>query len=100
MEQTEWLVEGDEAAAITLDGRRFASGDSGAPMLCSLFCKSMGRHVHISPCRADIEDGGCLEEGVEHIASAPGTKQYDWIAHRLFWARSGKSSSVYKALSL
>ncbi|CCA69193.1 hypothetical protein PIIN_03093 [Serendipita indica DSM 11827] len=45
MEQTEWLVDGDDTAAITLDGRRFASGDSGAPMLCSLFCKSMGRHV-------------------------------------------------------
>ncbi|KAG8854044.1 hypothetical protein FRB91_004122 [Serendipita sp. 411] len=88
MSQTEWFVEGDDDAAVNLDGHRFATGDTGAPMLCNMFCKSQGRHAHISPCRADEEDG-CNEEGVEHIEDDMGDDAHDWITHRLFWARSG-----------
>jgi hypothetical protein len=91
MEQTEWIVDGDDTTALDLEGRKYATGDSGAPMLCSLLCKTMGRHVHIAPCRAE-EDEECQEDGVEHIVHLNAREPHDWITHRLFWARSGKSA--------
>lgn len=87
------LVEGEKNTALELDGRKFATGDSGAPMLCNLLCKMMGRHVHAAACRT--EDGEeCQEEGVEHVQSGGTGPVHDWITHRLFWARSGEWSSV------
>jgi hypothetical protein len=90
MQQTEWIVDGDDNTALDLEGRKYATGDSGAPMLCSLLCKTMGRHVHVAPCRAEIGEE-CQEDGVEHILQPNAQEEYDWITHRLFWARSGKS---------
>ncbi|PVF92927.1 hypothetical protein CPB86DRAFT_144289 [Serendipita vermifera] len=88
MSQTEWVVEGDDDAILELEGRKYATGDSGAPMLCSMVCKSLGRHVHIDTCRAD-DAANCNGAGVQHINGQKGTGKHDWITHRLFWARSG-----------
>jgi hypothetical protein len=86
MAQTEWIVGGNKNAALELDGRKYGSG---APMLCSLLCKTMGRHVHVADCRAK-NPGECKEDGVEHVWRGGAKKDEDWITHRLFWARSRK----------
>ncbi|PVF98362.1 hypothetical protein CPB86DRAFT_825740 [Serendipita vermifera] len=88
MSQTEWVIEGDDDATLELEGRKYATGDSGAPMLCSMLCKTLGRHAHIDACRAD-DPANCSEAGVEHIQGKNGPGNHDWITHRLFWARSG-----------
>ena len=67
----------------------------GAPMLCNLFCREMGRHVHISPCRSS--SGMCSQPEVQHIDTrmAPATEiAKDWVSHRLFWARIGKEFAI------
>jgi hypothetical protein len=86
MAKTEWVVEGDDDATLEVEGRKYATGDSGAPMMCSMLCKSLGRHVHIDTCRPDA-DGNCAGAGIQHIKGQRSTR--DWITHRLFWARSG-----------
>ena len=90
MSQTKWVVEGDENTALELQGRKYATGDSGAPMLCSMICKALGRHAHIDQCRLG-EDHKCIGgAGVEHFQQRTGAiGNRDWITHRLFWARSG-----------
>lgn len=88
MSHTEWVIEGDDDATLELEGRKYASGDSGAPMLCSMLCKTLGRHVHVDHCRPD-DDGNCVGEGIQHIDRP--NSHFDWITHRLFWARSGLS---------
>lgn len=41
MTETRWaIVEGED---IEHDGRKFARGEDGSPMLCSMFCHSQGR---------------------------------------------------------
>ncbi|KAG8834730.1 hypothetical protein FRC17_007454 [Serendipita sp. 399] len=86
MTHTEWVVEGDEDTTFQMKGHRYAAGDSGAPMLCSLLCTDQGRHVHVDKCNPD-EYGRCYGKELEHM-DALGAKQ-DWISHRLFWGRSG-----------
>ncbi|KAG8783755.1 hypothetical protein FRC15_004586 [Serendipita sp. 397] len=88
MTYTEWVVEGGDDASLELKGHRYASGDSGAPMLCSLLCTAQGRHVHVDKCNPD-ESGRCYGTELQHM-EAPGSKQ-DWISHKLFWGRSGFS---------
>jgi len=91
MFQTKWSIDGPDDTAVEVQGHKYATGDSGAPMLCSLFCRDMGRHVHISPCRSS-GSGVCSQPEVEHIHARMGPDldgQKDWISHRLFWARSG-----------
>jgi hypothetical protein len=90
MDKTEWVIEGDDDAFLELQGRKFATGDTGAPMLCSMVCKAQNRHVHIAPCRAQ-DPNSCQEAGVEHIKGKNLSKEYDWISHKHFWARSGMS---------
>ncbi|KIM22922.1 hypothetical protein M408DRAFT_331422 [Serendipita vermifera MAFF 305830] len=87
MTQTEWIIEGDDDTILEVQGRKYATGDSGAPMLCSLLCETLGRHVHVDSCRPD-EDGSCVGAELEHV-KRPGGRAKDWITHRLFWARSG-----------
>ncbi|KAG8713463.1 hypothetical protein FRC11_012070, partial [Ceratobasidium sp. 423] len=51
---TQWVIqpdEDDEDPAYELQGRKFGSGDEGAPMLCNLVCAAQGRHAHIDFCR-------------------------------------------------
>ncbi|KIM19859.1 hypothetical protein M408DRAFT_334238 [Serendipita vermifera MAFF 305830] len=88
MAQTEWIVEGDDDTTLEVQGRKYATGDSGAPMLCSLLCEALGRHVHVDSCRPD-EDGKCIGAELQHVQRPPGEESKDWITHRLFWARSG-----------
>ncbi|KDQ06301.1 hypothetical protein BOTBODRAFT_60673 [Botryobasidium botryosum FD-172 SS1] len=92
MSQTTWSIEGPEDAVFELDNHKYATGDSGAPMLCSLFCRDMGRHAHISHCR-----GSCPGPEIQHINAPIGLdpdQPKDWISHRLFWARSDPYSAT------
>ncbi|KAG9091466.1 hypothetical protein FS749_016528, partial [Ceratobasidium sp. UAMH 11750] len=90
MTATKWVVEGDDANPVyELQGRKFGSGDEGAPMLCSLVCAAQGRHAHIDYCR---DPGNCDEPECEHISERmhpEPDRPKDWISHGLSWARSG-----------
>lgn len=93
----------DEDGTIELDGRKFGANDDGAPMLCNLVCKEMGRHVHVDYCRAPA-DGACQGEGVLHIQNRmrpdPDASK-DWISHKLFWRRTGEfSTPLFSTLQL
>lgn len=90
MSNTIWVVHGDEDDEINVEGRRYAAGDSGAPLLCSLVCKSLGRHIHIDTCRFNEEGvcGGGL--GVQHIPDSTGRTPEDLVTHRVFWQRAGQ----------
>ncbi|KAJ7504160.1 hypothetical protein B0H11DRAFT_1709774, partial [Mycena galericulata] len=92
MSKTSWSIDGPDDTILELKGRKFASNDDGAPMMCNLVCQDMGRHVHIDYCRA-TEDSLCDGAELEHIdvALAPNpTQPKDWISHSLFWKRTGK----------
>jgi hypothetical protein len=87
MSHTKWVIENDRAG-LELEGHKYAIGDSDAPMLCSLFCKTLGRHVHIDQCRLN-DEGNCLGgDGIQH--QIQGSSGQDWVSHRLFWERSGE----------
>ncbi|KAJ7739823.1 hypothetical protein B0H16DRAFT_1567947 [Mycena metata] len=89
MSKTSWNIDGLDDTILEVKGRKFASQDSGAPMMCNLFCQDMGRHVHIDYCRA-TEDVLCGGAEVEHIRPNQITgKPKDWLSHSLFWKRSG-----------
>lgn len=88
MALTEWFVEGDDDTNIEVQGHKYATGDSGASMYCSLVCEALGRHVHVDSCRPN-EDGSCIGAELQHVQRPPGEESKDWITHRLFWARSG-----------
>jgi len=90
MEQTKWFLEA-EKEGVEVGGHKYGSGDSGAPMLCSLVCQSMGRHVHIADCVAG-EHGQCVGGAeVEHIATTGNAVRgaMDWVTHNLYWKKSG-----------
>ncbi|KAG8792429.1 hypothetical protein FRC12_006144 [Ceratobasidium sp. 428] len=90
MTATKWVVQGSDAKPMyELEGRKFGSGDKGAPMLCSLMCKAQGRHAHIDYCR-DPDD--CDEPECEHINERmhpEPDRPKDWTSHGLSWARTG-----------
>ncbi|KAI0290685.1 hypothetical protein BC826DRAFT_1176746, partial [Russula brevipes] len=91
MTQTRWAVDGPDGTSLELGGRNFSANDEGAPMMCNLFCSSMGRHVHINYCRAE-EGGPCDGEEVQHIngrMTPSPNKPKDFITHRLYWRRMG-----------
>lgn len=89
---TQWVVEGDDAnPGYELDGRKFGSGDEGAPMLCNLVCSAQGRHAHIDYCRS-VDPDGCNDRDCEHIPNRmhpEPNRPKDWISHATHWARSG-----------
>lgn len=91
MEQTKWFLE-EERESIEVGGHKYGSGDDGAPMLCSLVCKSMSRHVHVADCVVG-EHGQCARgTEVEHIATTGGhgiRGTVDWVSHNLYWKKSG-----------
>ena len=90
MSNTVWFVHGDDDGHVEVEGRKYAAGDSGAPMLCNMVCKSLRRHIHVDSCRAD-DDGVCGGgPGVQHINDPTSAEKEDLISHRLFWERSGK----------
>jgi hypothetical protein len=91
MTQTRWAVDGPDGTSLELGGRKFSSGDEGAPMMCNLICSSMGRHIHITNCRA--ADGAlCYGADVQHIherLTPDPDKPKDAITHGLHWRRMG-----------
>ncbi|KAF9531678.1 hypothetical protein CPB83DRAFT_848544 [Crepidotus variabilis] len=90
MSRTRWAME-DQDGVVELKGRKFSSDDEGAPMMCSLFCQDMGRHVHIDFCRGN-PDVLCDGPDLQHIHSRMKPdldRPKDWITHELFWKRSG-----------
>ncbi|QRV84782.1 GTP-binding protein [Ceratobasidium sp. AG-Ba] len=86
---TRWVIEGDAAdRSYELQGRKFGSGDEGAPMLCSLVCAAQGRHVHIDYCR---DPDNCDEPECEHIGERmhpEPDRPKDWISHAMFCAQT------------
>ena len=92
MLQTRWAIDSeDDAGVIELNGHKYSSGDEGAPMLCSLVCTTLARHIHFDYCRAR-EGELCRGEGVQHVRhqvypdpEAP----KDVITHELYWKRAG-----------
>jgi hypothetical protein len=99
MEQTTWFLE-EEREGIEVGGHKYGSGDSGAPMLCSLVCKSLGRHAHITDCIAG-ENGQCA--GGAEMQHVKPTRQVvrgvakDWVTHNLYWKKSGQYFNSYLA---
>jgi hypothetical protein len=93
MSATQWVVEGDDDNPVyELQGRKFGSGDDGAPMLCNLVCSAQGRHAHIDYCR-DPDPDNCNDPESEHIVERMNPdpdEPKDWISHGTFWARSGR----------
>lgn len=90
MSHTEWALE-DADAPFELSGHRFGSSDSGAPMLCSVYCSALGRHAHIDFCKTEGSEL-CFGQEHEHIQQRmhPNPqKAKDYITHALHWRRSG-----------
>ena len=91
MSNTAWLIHGDNEDTVEVEGRKYAAGDSGAPMLCSLVCKSLGRHIHVGTCRSVDGDGACGGgSGIQHMDHPNRDTKEDWISHRVFWERNGE----------
>lgn len=89
MIHTAWALEGDDDASREIGGHKIATGDSGAPMLCSMVCKELGRHTHIAECRSP-DPVNCSHPEAQHISGEQHQSCRDWITHSLHWARSGK----------
>ncbi|KDQ64238.1 hypothetical protein JAAARDRAFT_201615 [Jaapia argillacea MUCL 33604] len=101
MSKTRWVVDGPDGTTYELDGRNFSSTDDGAPMLCSLVCQSMGRHVHIDYCRKDPLSPTCTGAETQHITARmmPNPERpKDWISHKLFWRRTGFKGQDSRAI--
>lgn len=94
MSNTKWAVDGGEGTVLEVGGRKFGMNDDGAPMLCSMYCRSMGRHAHIDWCRTDdhINCGGPEHEHIAAPMQPEPRKAKDWITHGLYWRRTGLST--------
>ncbi|KAF9231332.1 hypothetical protein BU15DRAFT_68422 [Melanogaster broomeanus] len=92
MSRTHWIVDGADDVCLEIDGRKFSTNDEGAPMMCSLVCQAMGRHVHIDYCRADDKASCTGNDEIQHLARQllPNPdRAKDALTHNLFWKRSG-----------
>ncbi|KAF8548217.1 hypothetical protein OG21DRAFT_1449416 [Imleria badia] len=92
MSRTRWTMDGPDDVPLEIEGRKFSTNDEGAPMMCNLFCSSMGRHVHMDYCRADDEAACTGNEELEHLArriQPDPDRAKDVLTHSLFWKRSG-----------
>ncbi|KAJ3289280.1 hypothetical protein HDU79_004189 [Rhizoclosmatium sp. JEL0117] len=93
MIQTQWAFT-DETGIVEVKGHKFGSGDGGAPLLCSMVCRDLGRHIHIDYCRHNPKDGGVCEnhnnlEHVQDVMSPHPERPKDLITHKLKWERNG-----------
>ncbi|RUS20070.1 hypothetical protein BC937DRAFT_86448, partial [Endogone sp. FLAS-F59071] len=71
------------------EGYRFNVGDRGSAFLCSMYCKSLGRHRHIDYCRKP-DDGKC-SIGTQHITTKIEPypdRPKDFVKHSLYWERT------------
>ncbi|KAF8340910.1 hypothetical protein F5887DRAFT_1062589 [Amanita rubescens] len=92
MSNVRWSVDGPDEEGLEVGGRRFSTNDEGVPMMCSLVCKAIGRHVHIDYCRAKTPAECRANNEVEHIAKKlqpEPDRPKDFLTHSLFWKRSG-----------
>ena len=99
MSKTKWAVDGPDGTALEVGGRKFGTNYVGAPMLCSMYCRSMGRHAHIDWCRSD-DPRACAGAELEHISTPMQPhprREKDWISHSLYWKRTG---TFYRGTSL
>lgn len=91
MQKAIWSIEGSEGSTIEMEGHRFGAQESGAPQLCFMVCKHLGRHAHVDLCRNS--PAYCQEADSEHalerILPEPDVPK-DWVSHRLHWARMGR----------
>ena len=97
MSSVRWSVDGPDEEGLEVEGRRFSTNDEGVPMMCSLVCKSLGRHVHIDYCRAKTPAECRVNNEVEHVTrklQPEPDRPKDFLTHNLFWKRSGKSIFV------
>jgi hypothetical protein len=97
MSNVRWSVDCPDEEGLEVEGRRFSTNDEGVPMMCSLVCKSLGRHVHIDYCRAKTPAECRVNNEVEHITKKlqpEPDRPKDFLTHNLFWKRSGKSIFV------
>ena len=94
MSNVRWSVDALDEEGLEVQGRRFSTNDEGAPMMCSLMCQALGRHVHIDYCRAETPDECRGNNEALHITKKlrPNPdRPKDFLTHNLFWKRSGKS---------
>ncbi|KAG6329583.1 hypothetical protein ID866_9506 [Astraeus odoratus] len=92
MSRTRWTIDGPDDAALEVEGRRFSSDDEGAPMMCNLVCRAIGRHVHVDYCRSSDETACTGNDEIHHLKTRlqPNpNRPKDAITHHLFWKRSG-----------
>lgn len=76
---------------VEVNGRKFASNDAGAPMLCNSVCEALGRHAHIDYCRTK-PGNECVGADIEHLAvkiSPNPDRAKDSVSHAVFWKRTG-----------
>ena len=93
MSNVRWSVDGPDEEGLEVGGRRFSTNDEGAPMMCSLVCQALGRHVHIDYCRAETSAECRGNNEVQHITKKlrpEPDRAKDFLTHNLFWKRSGK----------
>ncbi|KAF8549816.1 hypothetical protein OG21DRAFT_1447416 [Imleria badia] len=93
MSNVRWSVDGPDEEGLEVEGRRFSTNDEGAPMMCSLVCQSLGRHVHIDYCRAESPAECRGNNEVQHIAKKlrpEPDRPKDYLTHNLFWKRRFK----------
>ncbi|KAJ3555965.1 hypothetical protein NM688_g2286 [Phlebia brevispora] len=91
MSRTRWAVDGPDGTAFEVNGRKFGSNDDGAPMLCSMVCRDLGRHVHIDYCRSS-DAQTCRDANLQHITVplVPNPdRAKDFLTHSLYWRRTG-----------
>ncbi|KIK82025.1 hypothetical protein PAXRUDRAFT_832450 [Paxillus rubicundulus Ve08.2h10] len=92
MSKTRWSIDGPADANLEVEGRRFSCNDTGAPMMCNIVCQAMGRHAHISPCRAPDLAACEGDDQIQHIHRKlhpnPDDAK-DFVTHGLFWRRTG-----------
>ena len=94
MSNVRWSVDGPDEEGLEVGGRRFSTNDEGVPMMCNLVCQALGRHVHIDYCRAKTPAECRVNNEVEHATTRlqpEPDRPKDFLTHRLFWKRSGKS---------
>ncbi|KDN34398.1 hypothetical protein RSAG8_12515, partial [Rhizoctonia solani AG-8 WAC10335] len=86
---TQWVIESEANEAYKLEEHRYASGDSGDSMFCSMLCVKQGRHAHIDFCRDPSNHTQPLCEHISSRVEPEPNRDKDWISHTTYWERTG-----------